>query len=150
MWVKIPLGTAIIGVMVYVWVFFGLRAARMSTMADWSMKMRDIFASPGMRDYDLRFNPPQKKAENIPEVTHAKGNGRGRRARPYGAPIAAFLARTEREGLEKSAAQKDAALADWLLEEFRAQGISEPDPRNAAADARGALNTWIASRRVDQ
>jgi hypothetical protein len=80
-----------------------------------------------------------------PSAVQSSGR-RGRRPRCYGAPIATFLARMVDLGLEEAARQKDETLGQWLIEEFeKADGREPPDLRNASADARSALQAWIAA-----
>ncbi len=71
---------------------------------------------------------------------------RGRRPRHYGGPIAAFLARAVSYGIDNAAREKDEVLGRWLIEEFQRVGdAAPPDIRNASADARGAIQTWVSA-----
>ncbi|RZF59075.1 hypothetical protein EWE75_23700 [Sphingomonas populi] len=89
---------------------------------------------------------PHRVSQIVRLAPASNGSRRGRRPRQHGAPIAAFLARAVREGAQIAAREKDEELGRWLLAEYEAAGDrSPPDLRNAASDARGALNAWISA-----
>lgn len=79
---------------------------------------------------------------SAPPQVRREAESRGRRPKQYGAPIAAFIARCAKSGLAEALREKNETLGQWLIEEFQARQIPPPNLRNAAADARGALEAW--------
>jgi len=71
---------------------------------------------------------------------------RGRRPKLHGAPLANFLSRIAREGIESAAGEKDETLGAWLQDEYRAASQPPPNLRNASRDARSALEAWRGSK----
>lgn len=106
-------------------------------------------AGPSQPASEAPISSPSSSATLLPRSPlnqSRQAGSRGRRARHYGGPIARFLARTQKMGLEDAAKEKDETLGRWLIEEFEACGETQlPNLRNAAADARGALAAWISA-----